>query len=105
MFTEVNYSSITIDLDDYFKHTWVFFRNKTELDGSKISTFSHKASFNGVSEWDEFYKCIELNWNTARPDLIKEIFVVYHTSAILQDLTPRSECSIDLYIHYPGQFY
>ena len=75
-FTHVNYFNITFDLDDYFKHTLVFLRNKTELVGSKIITFSHKVSFSGVSEWYDFYKCIELSWETTRPDLIKEIFVV-----------------------------
>ena len=103
-FTKVKYSNITFDLDDYFKHTLVFLRNKTELVGSKIISFSHKVSFSGVSEWYEFYKCIELNWDTTQPDLIKEISVVYHKAALLQDLSDSPWFNFDLYIHYPGQF-
>ena len=103
-FTKVNYSNITLDLDDYFKYTSVFLRNKTELVGSKIVTFSHKVSFSGVSEWYDFYKCIELNWDTHQPGPIKEVFVVYNKAAILRDLSGSLEFGFDLYMHYPGQF-
>ena len=103
-FTEIDYSNITIDMDDYFSHGFVFLRNKTTIEASKMGTFSHKVSFNGVSEWGEFYKCIEMNWDTTQPDLIKEFFVFYHKDALLQDLSDSSKFYFDLYIHYPGQF-
>ena len=103
-FAEVDYSNITIDLDEYYEYTWVFLRNKTRQEGSQISSFVHKISFNGISEWDEFYKCIELNWDTNQPDIIKERFAVYNKTAILRDLSGSLEFNFDLYMHYPGQF-
>ena len=104
-FSKIDYSNITMAMNDYFSYSNVFLRNKTTLETSKIGAFSHKVSFNGVSEWDEFYKCIELNWNTTQPNIIKESLAVYNKYAILQDSSGYgSQWSFDLYLHYPGQF-
>ena len=103
-FQNIEYSSLTLNLDDYLSYHWVTLRNGTDVVDSNIVTFSHKVNFNGFSEWGYFYKCFELTWDIAPPGIVRETFVVYNRSELLQDSWIESNGFIDLYIHYPGQF-
>ena len=80
-YKNVEYRNITLDLDDYFNYTWATLRNGSEryggykIDG--ISTFSHKVNFNGLSEWENFFKCFQLSWNITNDVGVKTTNVVY----------------------------
>ena len=100
----VDYSSITLDLDDYLNSYAATLRNGTYLSGSEIGTFSHKANFDGLSEWGWFLKCFELTWEIPEPGIIKESWVAYNKTKLLRDAWNNSLLSLELYIHYPGQF-
>ena len=86
-FRNIDYSSITLDLDDYFNRHLVMVRNGTFVEGPKSVNFSHKVNFNGFSEWGWFYKCFEFTWEIANPGTIKETDVVYNRSQLLRDWT------------------
>ena len=105
-FEKVDYSNITLDLDDYFKYTYMGLRNGTELEGSEISSFSHEMNFNGFTEWGYFYKCFQLTFDISDPGTVKRSFAVYNKQQLLRDLSEGTMemDEIDLYIHYPGQF-
>ena len=106
-FQDIDYSSITLDLDDYLNSYTVTLRNGTDVERSQIATFSHKNHFNGFSEWGWFFKCFELNWDISHHGTVRESNVVYNRSKLLLDsysLWSDSPWDIQLYIHYPGQF-
>ena len=101
--THVDYSDVTIDLDEYLSDTGVTLQNGTYMEGGEIATFSQKVNFNGISEWGWFYKCFELSLNMANPETVRESHVIYDMTELLSD-SSNWPVYIDLYIHYPGQF-
>ena len=104
IFQNVDYFSVTLDLDDYLTRYLVTLRNGTDVEGSQIGTFSHQVNFNGVSEWGWFYKCFELKWEIIHPGAIRESYIAYNMTEILQDVWGDSSLDFYLYVHYPGQF-
>ena len=103
-FQDVNYWNITLELDEYLNFYAVTLRNGTYLQSSKIAIFSHKVNFNGFSEYGWFYKCFESIWKIAYHGSIKESYVIYNKTKILQDAMINDPVNFQLYIHYPGQF-
>ena len=100
----VDYFSISLDLDDYLNGYSVQLRNGTELEETTVGHFSNKVNFNGYSEWGWFEKCFELSWKLANNGPIKESFVSYNVTELLKDAWYSPPLEFGLYIHYPGQF-
>ena len=73
--THVDYSDVTIDLDEYLDYTY--------MDGGEIVSFSQKVNFNGISEWGWFYKCFELSWNIANSGTVRASYVTYNMADLL----------------------
>ena len=100
----LDYFSISLDLDDYLNGYSVQLRNGTQLGETTVGNFSSKVNFNGYSEWGWFQKCFELSLKLANTGPIKESFVSYNITELLQDAWNSPLLEFDLYIHYPGQF-
>ena len=112
-YTKIEYSNVTINLQDYLVAVQEFWRNESS---GRISstTFEQKESFSGLLS-GRFMKCFMLNGAMENLRHIKKIYFYYNLVKLFADLeedfynhylnTKRSMSLIVSYkIHYPGQF-
>ena len=103
-FKSVDYTNLTLDLDNYLIKTHMKLRNETKY--RELKLFEHKVSFNGFLEWGGFYKCFELaldKYHHGTPGNIKEIDISYNKRSLLQDIGKSSGLDVVVYLHYPDE--
>ena len=103
-FERLNYTNITINLEDYFLYGTARKSNESIFHNDTV-VFQHNVSFNGIfGSNGVFHKCFEVSSNIHLHRYVKEVYLYYNKTKLLDDL--GSEYPLDVFysIHYPGQF-
>ena len=99
--TRIEYSNVTLNLDDYVHEVRYELRNES---GWKIKDiFYHGESFAGFTELSgTFEKCFEIR-NEVQNYLIQNVLYSYNLSGIMKDIVGETKISVS--IHNSGQYF
>ena len=95
----IDYSNVTINLDDFLSYGYGQMRNETDF---RHEPFVNREHFNGISEWNFFEKCFEIT-STKSPHYFNQIFVGYNLTSLFENIGSDS-LSFSVVLHYPGQY-
>ena len=102
-YTELDYNSMTMNLNDYFLYGEARLSNETDYRNDAL-TFLHTVNFNGPYNGGEFHKCFEVSSDLHLQGHVKALSIYYNISGLLVDLQSEYPIFIWYTLHYPGQF-
>ena len=104
-FQNINYQSVTLDLNTYLLAAYARFRNGSEF---KVDNhfLTHKEIFSGVLGGEEFVKCFSFQNQLRQKAYIEKLYLRYNKTKLIGDLgaSEKSKVPLQVHIFYPEQF-
>ena len=101
-FTELDYESVSLNLQDYFEFGYVKLSNDSSASDPTMLHFKHREIFSGIY-LKNFVKCFSPQIKKKDYPNLQALLFSYNYQKILQDLEVTSTDPI-FNIHYPGQY-